>query len=121
MADRSMADFLEWASATPTSSIQVTPRRRRERKWVALPLAVALAGAPMSIVLASHLFPDVPDSNPHHTTIMRIAMAGITAGCGGTENYCPSDPVTRDQMATFLHRGLGQCRLGLDLHAQLCR
>jgi hypothetical protein len=62
----------------------------------------------MSIVLASHLFPDVPDSNPHHTTITRIATAGITAGCGGSENYCPSDPVTRDQMATFLHRGLGR-------------
>lgn len=40
--------------------------------------------------------------------IARIAEAGITRGCtpDGTK-YCPEEPVTRGQMAAFLHRALG--------------
>ena len=34
-----------------------------------------------------------------------LARAGITAGCGG-DNYCPTAPVTRAQMAVFLERGM---------------
>ena len=34
-----------------------------------------------------------------------LARAGITAGCGG-DNYCPTAPVTRAQMAVFLERGV---------------
>jgi hypothetical protein len=63
-------------------------------------------------VLAVHIFPDVPDGTTHAPAIERIAKAGITAGCGGTANYCPSDPVTRDQMATFLNRSLGRVAMG---------
>ena len=39
----------------------------------------------------------------HAADIAAIAAAGITTGCGGT-NYCPFDPVTRAQMASFLTR-----------------
>ncbi len=41
--------------------------------------------------------------------IDRLAAAGITKGCNPPANdrYCPDDPVTRAQMATFLTRGLG--------------
>jgi hypothetical protein len=108
MTERSMVEFIEWAEAAPATPIGGAARPRRSRRWIALPVALVMAIAPLSIVLANHLFPDVLDSNPHHTTITRIAMAGITAGCEGTENYCPSEPVARDQMATFLHRGLGR-------------
>jgi hypothetical protein len=37
--------------------------------------------------------------------INRIAAAGITGGCGGTE-YCPKAKVSRGQMAAFLRRAL---------------
>jgi hypothetical protein len=37
--------------------------------------------------------------------IEAFARAGITAGCGGN-NYCPTAPVTRAQMAVFLERGM---------------
>lgn len=37
--------------------------------------------------------------------IEALARAGITAGCGG-DNYCPTAPVTRAQMAVFLERGM---------------
>ena len=38
--------------------------------------------------------------------INRLAAAGITKGCTATK-FCPQEPVTRAQMATFLARALG--------------
>ena len=35
--------------------------------------------------------------------IIWLADEGITSGCGGAR-FCPGDPVTRGQMATFLYR-----------------
>ena len=83
--------------------------RRPARRSVALLLGVLLLTAP-AVVLASHQFPDVPDSNPFHDEISAIAEAGITAGFvdGG---YHPGDPVTRQAMAAFIQRGFG--RVGL--------
>ena len=44
----------------------------------------------------------------HAPGIDTLAAAGITAGCAtDPARYCPSDPVTRGQMATFLARVLG--------------
>lgn len=40
----------------------------------------------------------------HEDAINRLAAAGITTGCTAT-TYCPANPVTREQMAAFLHRG----------------
>jgi hypothetical protein len=37
----------------------------------------------------------------HHDSINAIAAAGIVAGCGD-DRFCPGDPITRAQMATFL-------------------
>jgi len=101
-------------SAAPRSRLgSFDGRRRRPRgRVVALMLAGLLAVAPVSLVLATHFFPDVPDGTTHAAPIERIAKAGITAGCGGTANYCPSDPVARDQMATFLNRSLGRVAMG---------
>jgi DNA-binding beta-propeller fold protein YncE len=41
--------------------------------------------------------------------IEALAAAGITRGCNPPANdrFCPDDPVTREQMAAFLHRALG--------------
>ena len=44
------------------------------------------------------------EGSVHEGNINRIAAAGITVGCGGT-NFCPNGLVTRAQMATFLTRG----------------
>lgn len=52
---------------------------------------------------ASQRFSDVPPSNPFYNFIDRMAVLGITQGCGGG-NYCPNLPVTRAQMAAFLVR-----------------
>ena len=63
-------------------------------------------------MLATHYLPGRARWHDHAAPIERIAKAGITAGCGGTANYCPSDPVARDQMATFLNRSLGRVAVG---------
>jgi len=39
----------------------------------------------------------------HEAAINAVAAAGITAGCTSS-TFCPRDPVTRGQMAAFLHR-----------------
>jgi hypothetical protein len=49
----------------------------------------------------------VPPSNPFYAFIEQMAVRQITLGCGGG-NYCPTDPVLRDQMAAFIIRGLGE-------------
>lgn len=46
------------------------------------------------------------ESSPHESDINALAAAGITGGCTAT-HFCPGDPVTRAQMASFLVRALG--------------
>lgn len=72
---------------------------RRDQMASFLTRAFELAPGP------SARFTDVPAQNPHAADIDAIAAASITVGCGGT-SYCPSEPVGRDQMASFLRRSL---------------
>jgi peptidoglycan hydrolase-like amidase len=46
------------------------------------------------------------DGNLHEYNIWQIARRGITTGCAA-DRYCPNDPVTRGQMASFVARALG--------------
>jgi hypothetical protein len=61
---------------------------------------------------ASQRFADVPPGNIFYAYIERLAALGITAGCGtnaqGQPLFCPSDFVTREQMAAFLIRAFDQ-------------
>ena len=55
----------------------------------------------------AHDFEDVTDDNAHHDAITAIAAAQITLGCNTERTrYCPDQPVTRAQMASFLTRAL---------------
>ena len=47
------------------------------------------------------VFADVPQDSFAADWIERLALEGVTGGCGGG-NYCPDSPVTRAQMAVFL-------------------
>ena len=50
------------------------------------------------------------DTGGHHfaSEIDKLAAAGITRGCAADPlRYCPDEPVTRGQMATFIARALG--------------
>jgi streptogramin lyase len=46
-------------------------------------------------------FPDVPTSNQFYRFIENLFHNGVTEGCAGG-NYCPTNSVTRAQMAVFL-------------------
>ena len=50
---------------------------------------------------ATGVFSDVPVSNPFAPWVEELARLYVTTGCGGT-SYCPSNVVTRGQMAVFL-------------------
>jgi hypothetical protein len=52
-------------------------------------------------------FLDVGPTNGFYRFIDRMAVLQITLGCGGG-NYCPADPVLRDQMSAFILRALGE-------------
>lgn len=64
-------------------------------------------GSRTYIVVQGAAFLDVPTNDPFYTDIGKLSARGITVGCGGG-NYCPNDPVTRDQMAAFIIRSLGE-------------
>jgi S-layer homology domain len=51
------------------------------------------------------VFADVPCPSLFADWIEELAAETITAGCGGG-NFCPDDPVTRQQMAVFLLKAL---------------
>ena len=53
------------------------------------------------------------DGSVHEDAINRLAAAGVTGGCG-ERDFCPSAPVSRAQMATFLTRALGLPDTGED-------
>jgi hypothetical protein len=53
----------------------------------------------------AQVFPDVPCSSGFAPWINQLVASGITGGCGGG-NYCPTNPVNRQQMAVFLLKTL---------------
>jgi hypothetical protein len=71
------------------------------------PLAVALAGTGVEAGDAVS-FTDIGGS-VFQAEIVWLAEEGITRGCNPPDNtlFCPTDEVTRGQMAAFLHRALG--------------
>jgi hypothetical protein len=78
---------------------------------VALAMVTGILGGAIGVAFASHQFPDVPDTQPHHDNINALVDAGCATGFNnGT--YRPGDPVTRGQVA----RQVVQCgtRVGQD-------
>jgi len=79
------------------------PVTRPDQHWDALLQEETNMGLPHTWVL--HLgesFPDVPTDNLFYKFVETLFHKGVTTGCAGGVNYCPSNPVTRAQMAVFL-------------------
>lgn len=76
-------------------------------RWHPLVAAILLLvlSVPL-VVVASDTFDDVDDDNVFHNDIAWLANSGVTKGCNppANTNFCPSDVVTREQMAAFLRR-----------------
>jgi hypothetical protein len=72
------------------------------REQMAVFLLVALEGSGyLPPACTTPLFNDVPCASGFSRFVNELSRRGITSGCGGG-NYCPSDPVSREQMAVFL-------------------
>lgn len=74
----------------------------RRNAAIALALGLVVLAVPAS---ATDAFRDVPADSVHHDAVNELADSGVTLGCAGG-GYCPERPVRRDQMASFLARGL---------------
>jgi trimeric autotransporter adhesin len=59
-----------------------------------------------------NLYLDVPETNPFCRWIEDLTNRGVVSGCGGG-NYCPGQPVTREQMGVFLAVTFGLTLYGL--------
>jgi hypothetical protein len=53
-----------------------------------------------------NIYNDVPETSPFCRWIEELANRGAFADCGGG-NYCPTSPVTREQMSVFLTATFG--------------
>jgi hypothetical protein len=77
---------------------------------LAVVVVLVLVGGLSTVALGAALPPGGTftddDGNPHEGNIEAIAAAGVTQGCD-VGLYCPYDPVTRGQMASFLARAFG--------------
>ena len=71
------------------------------REQMAVFLVKASNGAGYVPPACTGVFDDVPCPGTYTDWIEDLAAQGITGGCGGS-NYCPTQPVTRRQMAVFL-------------------
>jgi hypothetical protein len=80
------------------------PSQNVDRQQMAAFIVRAVEGNPPAGYCGTTApFNDVPVSNTFCGHIRRMKELNITTGCGNG-NYCPSQSVTRDQMAAFLAR-----------------
>lgn len=96
-----------------TTVVQQATRGSRRPRWRshllvgALVVGVMLGSATTSAVWASHTFSDVPTNSPFHDDIGWMTEHGIANGYDdGT--YKPTNPVSRQAFAAFLHRYNGE-------------
>jgi len=81
------------------------PDRGLTRQEMATLLVRAVGGDPTSYNAVPY-FADVPSSNPYFAWIQKLYELGITSGCSANPlMFCPTDPVTREQMAAFTIHG----------------
>jgi len=77
------------------------PQNPVTRAQMAVFLLKVVHGSTYAPPPCAGVFSDVPCSNSFAAWIEELAAEGITSGCGAGI-YCPSNPVTRQQMAAFL-------------------
>jgi hypothetical protein len=81
-------------------------RRRLPRRFLPLALVALLVALLPLALLAATPFNDLT-GGVHDANIEAIYNAGITRGCDPNVSYCPTDLVTREEMASFLARTAG--------------
>jgi beta-lactamase superfamily II metal-dependent hydrolase len=92
-------------SGCSTSPLMYCPTTTVTRDQMAVFLLRAKHGSSYVPPVATGVFQDVPTNYWAAAWIEQLAAEGITGGCSVSPKlYCPTTPVTRDQMAVFLLR-----------------
>jgi hypothetical protein len=82
------------------------PASSTTREQMAVFMLLAKEGAGYQpAACGTPVFGDVPAASPFCPWIEDLARRGVVSGCG-SGNYCPTQPVTREQMAVFVLRTL---------------
>lgn len=81
-------------------------RRPWSRRWLTLTIGALIVALIVPVAaLAGARFNDVRAGQTHASSIGWVADAGVTLGCNPAGTiYCPDDPVSRAQMASFMRR-----------------
>jgi hypothetical protein len=83
----------------------MSSRPRRTGLAIGLLTAGLLLGSLFGgVAVASHQFSDVPDSNQFHDDIQWLVDQDIATGFQSDGTFRPTQPVTRQAMAAFMHR-----------------
>jgi len=90
---------------TPTTYCPSNSTTREQMAVFALLSKEPPGYVPPACVAGSEAFGDVPASSPFCRWVEELARRGVVSGCGGG-NYCPGNPVSREQMAIFVLKTL---------------
>jgi CSLREA domain-containing protein len=92
-------------SGCSTNPMMYCPTTTVTRDQMAVFLLRGKHGSSYSPPTPTGIFQDVPPNHWAAAWIEQLAVEGITSGCSvSPKHYCPTTPVTRDQMAVFLLR-----------------
>ncbi|MFN2487581.1 MAG: S-layer homology domain-containing protein [Acidimicrobiia bacterium] len=100
------ADINSVATAGITTGCSTSPPMFCPEEPVTREQMAAFLVRALDLAAGPDLFVD-DESSIFEPDINSLAQAGITNGCSTSPPmFCPEDPVTREQMAAFLHRAL---------------
>jgi VCBS repeat protein/S-layer family protein len=108
----------DWTASTTSTFITITSGSSGTGNGTVQYSVAANAGSTIrsdTITIAGQTFTvyqginflDVPSDHLFYNQIGKLSARGITVGCGGG-NFCPEAIVTREQMAVFIIRGIGE-------------
>lgn len=86
-----------------TEPLRYCPDTGVTRGQIAVFIVRAVLGTDEFEFPSEPFFADVPTEHPFFKWIQKFRELGYTSGCSPT-GFCPSDPVTREQVAVFLVR-----------------
>jgi ABC-type polysaccharide/polyol phosphate transport system ATPase subunit len=109
---------IKWEASTDSGFIKITSGKRGEGSGTIYFSTAAntissrregaiLVGGQAVAVLQAACFSDVPEAHVNYEDICKLSAHAITSGVG-EGNYLPDQPVTREQMALFIIRALGE-------------
>src|SRR5688572_27177168 len=105
---RFVETLLHRGVTTGCTATTFCPASSVSRGQMAVFLLVAKEGPaylPPACVSGSERFADVPASSPFCRWVEELTARGVVAGCSKT-NYCPTNPINREQNAVFLLKTL---------------